>query len=90
MPASGTSRPVGVENGEHEPARGRERWVVNKLRALCAWYTKGIEGGAALRVGINTAGSVGHVLELIDQYFGPPPAAAPEGSAAGMPVGAGR
>ena len=72
----------GAESDGHEPARGRERWGINKLRALCAWYTKGIEGGAALRVGINTAGSVGQVLELIDQYFGPPPAAAPEGPAA--------
>jgi tRNA-dihydrouridine synthase B len=22
------------------PARGRERWVINKIRALCAWYSK--------------------------------------------------
>jgi hypothetical protein len=57
------------------PARGRERWVINKLRALCAWYTKGIEGGSALRVGVNAAGSLGQVLELIDEYFGAPAAA---------------
>ncbi len=24
------------------PAQGRERWVINKLRALNSWYTKGI------------------------------------------------
>ncbi len=28
------------------PAIGRDRWVINKLRALCSWYTKGFEGGA--------------------------------------------
>ena len=33
--------------------RGRERWVINKLRALCAWYTKGLEGGSHLRIAIN-------------------------------------
>jgi tRNA-dihydrouridine synthase B len=71
----------GAGSDEHQPAQGRERWVINKLRALCAWYTKGIEGGAALRVAINTAGSIGQVLDLIDQYFDPAPAAAPEGPA---------
>jgi tRNA-dihydrouridine synthase len=80
----------GTENGEHEPARGRERWVINKLRALCAWYTKGIEGGASLRVAINTAGSVGQVLELVDQYFGPSPAVDHQPSPAPAPVGASR
>ncbi len=59
----------GTASTAPEPARGRERWVVNKLRALCAWYTKGLEGGAALRVGINTAGSIGEVHELIDQLL---------------------
>ena len=32
--------------GLRAPARGRERWVVNKLRALNAWYSKGYEGGS--------------------------------------------
>ena len=35
-------------------ARGRERWVINKLRALGSWYTKGLEGGSNLRVAINS------------------------------------
>src|SRR4029453_4055697 len=26
-----------------EPLRGHHKWVVNKLRALNSWYTKGIE-----------------------------------------------
>jgi tRNA-dihydrouridine synthase B len=62
----------GTESAAPAPARGRERWVVNKLRALCAWYTKGIEGGAALRMGVNSAASISEVLDLIDQYFGAP------------------
>ena len=37
------------------PARGRERWVINKVRALCAWYSKGLDGGSQLRARVNTA-----------------------------------
>jgi tRNA-dihydrouridine synthase B len=55
-----------------ERAVGRERWVINKLRALCAWYSKGIEGGSDFRVRINSAASVRQVHELIDTYFGSP------------------
>jgi tRNA-dihydrouridine synthase len=80
----------GAEGDEHESARGRERWVINKLRALCAWYTKGIEGGASLRVAINTSSSVGQVFELVDQYFGPPAPAVTTVSAAREPAVAGR
>ncbi|AMY13009.1 putative tRNA-dihydrouridine synthase [Luteitalea pratensis] len=51
------------------PARGRERWVVNKLRALNAWYSKGYEGGSNFRTAINHAESVTHVRELIGEFF---------------------
>ncbi len=51
------------------PARGRERWVVNKLRALNAWYSKGYEGGSQFRTSINHAESIAHVRELIDDFF---------------------
>ena len=46
-------------------ARSRERWVVNKLRALGSWYTKGLDGGSQLRVAINSAESVDHLREII-------------------------
>jgi tRNA-dihydrouridine synthase B len=51
------------------PATGYERWVVNKLRALCAWYTKGIDSGSHLRVGINSAESVARVRQIVDEFF---------------------
>jgi tRNA-dihydrouridine synthase B len=54
----------------HAPARGRERWVVNKLRALCAWYTKGLDGGAQLRVAVNSADSIGSLRAIIGDFFG--------------------
>jgi tRNA-dihydrouridine synthase B len=52
------------------PARGRERWVVNKVRALGAWYTKGLDGGSQLRVAINSADSVEGLRGLIRSFFG--------------------
>ena len=58
-----------VEMGLRAPARGRERWVVNKLRALNGWYSKGYEGGAQFRTAVNQADSIAHVRELIDEFF---------------------
>ncbi len=52
------------------PARGRERWVVNKVRALGSWYTKGLDGGSHLRVAINGAESVASLQELVRSFFG--------------------
>jgi tRNA-dihydrouridine synthase B len=50
-------------------ARGRERWVINKLRALGSWYTKGLEGGSDLRVAINSAESIPRLREIVEQFF---------------------
>jgi tRNA-dihydrouridine synthase len=44
--------------------------VVNKLRALCGYYTKGFDGGAHLRVAVNRAPSVAALRALIDGFFG--------------------
>jgi tRNA-dihydrouridine synthase B len=50
-------------------ARGRERWVINKLRALCAWYSKGIDCGSHLRVRVNAATSIQELRDIIVTYF---------------------
>jgi tRNA-dihydrouridine synthase B len=50
-------------------ARGRERWVINKLRALGSWYTKGLEGGAGLRVAINSAESIPQLRQILQEFF---------------------
>ena len=47
-----------------------ERWVVNKLRALGSWYTKGLENGSHLRTGINSAPSLDVLRRLISEFFG--------------------
>ena len=51
------------------PARGRERWVINKLRALCGWYSKGLDGGSQLRVRLNSADSISELRDIIDAFF---------------------
>jgi tRNA-dihydrouridine synthase B len=51
------------------PARGHDRWVINKLRALNSWYTKGLDGGSHLRVKINSAESIGHLRDIIEDFF---------------------
>ncbi|HWI20244.1 MAG TPA: tRNA dihydrouridine synthase DusB [Vicinamibacterales bacterium] len=53
----------------NSPAVGRERWVINKIRALCSWYTKGFEGGAQFRIGVNSTKSIPELQELIERFF---------------------
>jgi tRNA-dihydrouridine synthase B len=59
----------GQTDGPPPEARGRERWVINKLRALASWYTKGLEGGADLRVAINHTKSIPELRELVSRFF---------------------
>jgi tRNA-dihydrouridine synthase B len=61
--------PGQAEAGPPAPAQGRERWVINKLRALGTWYTKGLDGGSHLRVSINSAKSIPELRELIRNFF---------------------
>lgn len=60
----------GSDSGLRPPARGRERWVINKVRALGAWYTKGLDGGGQLRVAVNSTDSVSALRQLIREFFG--------------------
>jgi len=46
-----------------------ERWVVNKLRALMSWYSKGLPNGGHLRTAINSASSIADAREIIDSFF---------------------
>ena len=56
------------------PSRGRgascERWVLNKLRALGSWYTKGIDKGSRLRIRINQAETLEELRTIIQNFFG--------------------
>jgi tRNA-dihydrouridine synthase len=43
--------------------------VINKIRALCSWYSKGLEGGSHLRVRVNAAESLSQLREMIGEFF---------------------
>ncbi len=62
---------------DQKEAVGRERWVINKIRALCSWYTKGFEGGAQFRIGVNSAKSIPELEDLILKFFLLPEGALP-------------
>jgi len=57
------------------PASGHERWVINKLRALCSWYSKGLDSGSHLRIRINSAESIAQLRHIVDEFFMTAPAA---------------
>jgi tRNA-dihydrouridine synthase B len=64
------------ERVDEARALTHDRWVVNKLRALASYFTKGLEGGARLRTAINTAESLNALTEAIARFFFAPCAAA--------------
>jgi tRNA-dihydrouridine synthase B len=57
--------------------RGHEKWVVNKVRALCSWYSKGLDSGSHLRMRVNGAESVGQLCDVINEFFASRAALAP-------------
>jgi tRNA-dihydrouridine synthase len=59
----------GVTLTDTSSASRHDRWVINKLRALCAWYTKGFEGGSHLRIAVNAATTVAELRGLIADFF---------------------
>ena len=67
-----------LRRGRLETAEGRshDRWVINKIRALGSWYTKGLDGGSNLRIAINSAQSLTELRELIGTFFMAPAAVA--------------
>ena len=62
----------GFRHRVHAPneAPRHDRWIINKLRALCSWYTKGLDNGSHLRIQINAAESLKQLREIIEEFFG--------------------
>jgi tRNA-dihydrouridine synthase B len=53
-----------------QPAPPRhDRWVINKVRALGSWYTKGVENGSHLRTAINSAESLDALRDILLSFF---------------------
>jgi tRNA-dihydrouridine synthase B len=57
-------------DGHHPPATSHDRWVINKIRALGSWYTKGLDNGSHLRTAINSTESLHALRNLISRSFG--------------------
>ena len=68
--APGTHAPTHPRT--HEPTHSHDKWVVNKLRALGSWYTKGLDNGSHLRTAINRAESLAELREVISMFFSQP------------------
>jgi tRNA-dihydrouridine synthase B len=67
--APGTRDGAAASDGQMARARGRERWVINKIRALGSWYSKGFECGSHFRVSVNKAENIAQLRGIIDQFF---------------------
>jgi nifR3 family TIM-barrel protein len=63
---SGTSAP---QHRSTPAPSSHDRWIVNKLRALGSWYTKGLDNGSHLRTAINSAGSLDELRDIIGEFF---------------------
>jgi nifR3 family TIM-barrel protein len=50
-------------------ARSHDRWIINKIRALASWYTKGLDNGSHLRTSINSCDSLPALRDLIATFF---------------------
>ena len=59
----------GVDVQISRPPSSQHRWVINKIRALGSWYTKGLDNGSHLRTAINGADSLESLRELITTFF---------------------
>ncbi|MSO55843.1 MAG: tRNA dihydrouridine synthase DusB [Acidobacteria bacterium] len=58
-----------IPNPQSRQRSSYERWVINKMRALMSWYSKGLHNGGQLRTSINTAASIQQVQDIIAAFF---------------------
>jgi len=54
---------------EVQERKRHERWVINKLRALMSWYSKGLHNGGHLRTAVNSAASIPEARQIIETFF---------------------
>ena len=64
-----TAPGASVANAHGVVAIGHDRWVINKVRALGSWYTKGLDNGSHLRTAINSAESLAALRDLVNAFF---------------------
>jgi tRNA-dihydrouridine synthase B len=64
--------PGAEESGRSAAGSSHERWVINKIRALATYYTKGFEHGSQLRTAINRTTSLSELRDLVAVFFTTP------------------
>jgi nifR3 family TIM-barrel protein len=57
------------ERVDETRALTHDRWVINKMRALASWYTKGLDNGSHFRTAVNTTDSLPALRETIGSFF---------------------
>lgn len=60
---------LGHERVREPEGLRHDRWVVNKVRALGAYFSKGLDNGSQLRTAINEVESPAALRALIEEYF---------------------
>ncbi len=60
--------PAGLDAQRDRPG-SHDRWVINKVRALGSWYTKGLDQGSHLRTAINSTESLLQLRNLVLEFF---------------------
>src|SRR3954469_13965739 len=50
-------------------AVSHDKWIINKLRALCSYYTKGFDNGSHLRLKINSVASLSELRDAVAEFF---------------------
>src|SRR3954447_5732847 len=61
--------PMGATPSQPAPRTSHDKWVINKVRALGSWYTKGLDNGSHLRTAINSADSLGSLRDTLVAFF---------------------
>ncbi len=57
------------ERVDEPRALTHDRWVINKMRALASWYTKGLDNGSHFRTAVNTTDSLPSLRDTIGAFF---------------------
>ncbi len=57
------------ERVDETRALTHDRWVINKMRALASWYTKGLDNGSHFRTAVNTTDSLPSLRDSIGAFF---------------------
>jgi tRNA-dihydrouridine synthase B len=56
------------ERVDETRALTHDRWVINKMRALASWYTKGLDNGSHFRTAVNTTDSLPSLRDTIGAF----------------------